>query len=264
MKKLMCLCMIMISVFLSVAEARADVIVVPDNSFLTRYEQECEYADRNYIANGPDGEVTVYKSPLSSKVVGRIENGQKVDSAWTFEDRKGIEWVYYNTDCQGWVPKDYMLVVYDYISFEHEFGAEFVSEHGQVSDEYNNIEIRSWLCPGGKEGERIFVSSGYRPEYDTIYKDEDGRTWAYTVYYMGYRNFWMCLDDLTASFEELYPNGSDIPEVEPMSADSLSGEPIVPSISNSILFVGFGIVGVVLITIIVLVILKKKMQFKGR
>lgn len=262
MKKLMCLCMVVISVFLNVAEARADLIVEPENSFIRKHEWECEQGSRKYIVNGPDEEVLVYESPISDKVTNKMKNGTEFWSYWVYEDTRGIKWVYYSAQKEGWIPLDYLSVVYDYISFEKEYGKEFVGEHGQLGAEYGDSYICAWMCPGGKEKEQILVGTDYRPEYDITYVDDEGRTWAYCVYYMGFKNFWMCLDDLDAEFDELYPNGSNIPEVENKQVNwTEDSERIVPKTTNTIWLIGLGVTGVVAVTAVVLVILKKKMRF---
>ena len=59
--------------------ARADVIYEPNDSFYSNHWEECEYVCRTYTANGPNGEVTLYQSPVSAMMVaGSVANGNEV------------------------------------------------------------------------------------------------------------------------------------------------------------------------------------------
>ena len=66
------LCRVLSALFLcllAVPAVHADSIVLPDGDpFFDRYGDDCEYLQRTYTANGPDGYVSLYKSPLSTQV----------------------------------------------------------------------------------------------------------------------------------------------------------------------------------------------------
>ena len=60
-------------------EVQADVIWEPENSFYKMHAEECVYHNRNYIANGPDGQVTIYKSPAVNLQLGLLRNGDRIN-----------------------------------------------------------------------------------------------------------------------------------------------------------------------------------------
>ena len=122
-----------------------------------------------------------------------------------------------------------MTVVYDYISFKQEYGAEFVQESGMLDEEYRGQKVRFWSYPGAKNGGyemEIFADDEWLPEYNQVFIDEEGHKWGYIGYYYGIKNKWVCLDNATASAEELYPNG--IPERGTETTEPGTEEDIVP------------------------------------
>lgn len=196
---------------LCVLPATADVIWEPEDSFYERHREECTHVGRQYTAQGPDGVVYVYKSPESAEVVAEWENGYQVWIAFTYEDSDGIVWgIYenYGGKC-GWMPMEYMEVVYDSISFVEEYAGEIVSQEGQLED-YEGEEFFFWNYPGARESIPVTnpVEPGeYRPVYRSVYTDENGRRWGHVGYFYGYRNVWFCIDAPGANYEELYPEG---------------------------------------------------------
>ena len=203
---------VMAIVFLSFFQAErasADLIWEPfGDSFFDAHRGECQYLGRSYIANGLNGELVVYKSPENPSIVTKIPNGSAFGCYYSYQDKAGITWALYNdftTDVSGWVPYDYLVVKYDYISFEEEFGEQIVAEQGQLDSEWSKQEICIWSYPGSREGSKMTLSSEYLPEYSASYIDEAGRKWVYGGYYMGCRNYWVCLDAPTDDYTALYP-----------------------------------------------------------
>ena len=206
---------IMFLSFLQVERASADLIWEPsgDNFYVT-HRGACQHVGRSYIANGPNGELVVYKSPEDPRIVTKVPNGTTVGGSFIYQDKDGITWAVYNdfaTDVNGWVPYDYLMVKYDYISFEEEFGEQIVSEQGQLDSEWSEQEIYTWPYPGSPKGSKMIFDSEYGvPEYSASYIDEDGRKWVYGGYYMGHRNYWICMDAPMNDYATLYPEGSTI------------------------------------------------------
>ena len=199
--------------FLNMLPVKADAIWEPRSEFYEEHASECEYNARNYIANGPDGVVKIYVSPENSTVVDTLENGVSVCVLFTYVDEDGIEWGVvenYNDALRtGWLPMEYMTVVYDYISFKEEYGAEFVEESGALDVEYSGQKVRFWSYPGAKGTgyEMDIFEEEWMPEYNQVFVDEEGHKWGYISYYYGIKHTWVCLDNATATAEELYPNG---------------------------------------------------------
>lgn len=197
-------------ILLLAARASADVIWEPEDSFYESHSEQCEYENRSYTAAGPDGEVIVYKSPVSPEVVTKLENGTAFRVSFTYEDMWGICWaVYENDSLTGWVPMDYLEVIYDYISFEEEFGDQILAEEGELDPVPNNTEVHFWNYPGSSVGHTMSSGNVHQLKYFQTYTDKTGRKWGFCRYYMGIKNMWICLDDPTADYETLYPGGGE-------------------------------------------------------
>ena len=259
---------VMAIVFLSFFQAErasADLIWEPfGDSFFDAHRGECQYLGRSYIANGLNGELVVYKSPENPSIVTKIPNGSAFGCYYSYQDKAGITWALYNdftTDVSGWVPYDYLVVKYDYISFEEEFGEQIVAEQGQLDSEWSKQEICIWSYPGSREGSKMTLSSEYLPEYSASYIDEAGRKWVYGGYYMGRRNYWVCLDAPTDDYTALYPEGSAIEKkLEAMSIEEVTEE-IVPGGEKAgltMVWLGVLIAAVVVVSLMLLGRLKKK------
>ena len=208
----------MVMMFLSsfqVVRASADLIWEPSgDNFYTTHRGSCQHVGRSYIANGPNGELVVYKSPEDPRIVTKVPNGTTVGGSYIYEDRDGITWAVYNdftNDLSGWVPYDYLVLKYDYISFEEAYGEQIVSETGQLDSELKEQEFYKWSYPGSPESSKMrFVSESDTPKYSASYTDEYGRKWVYGTYFKGHKNYWICLDAPTDDYATLYPEGSAI------------------------------------------------------
>ena len=201
--------------FFQAERASADLIWEPvGDSFYRLHRGDCEHVGRTFIANGPDGELVVYKSPEDPGIVTKIPNGSTFGGSFIYQDKDGITWAVYNdfaTDVNGWVPYDYLMVKYDYISFEEAYREEIVSETGQLDSELREQEFYKWSYPGSPESSKMrFVSESDTPKYSASYTDEYGRKWVYGTYFKGHKNYWICLDAPTDDYATLYPEGSAI------------------------------------------------------
>ncbi|MCI9278133.1 hypothetical protein D7X48_09255 [bacterium D16-50] len=251
---------------------RADMIWEPQDSFYERHEKECEYVNRQFTANGPDGMVIVYKSPELPEIVDTWENGHRVSIIFTYRDSDGILWgIYddYRGKC-GWVPMDYMSVVYDDISFRDEYEGEIEIRKGQLDDKYLGTEVYFWSYPGG-DAYILMKLSEYTPEYGETFVDEEGNVWGGVGYYYGIKNNWICIDKPDASFQELYPEGgprrgrgSDSGEEEWGSGTKTDGDRIVPKGDSRAMTVTLAMVALVVsVTAVLLRILKGRGERKG-
>ena len=249
---------VMAMVFLSafqVERASADLIWEPSgDNFYDTHRKDCRHVDRTYIANGPDGELVVYKSPEDSGIVTKVPNGSTFGVFFLYQDKDGITWALYNdftADVSGWVPYDYLMVKYDYISFREEFGEQIVSEQGQLDSEWSEQELYTWSYPGSPDSSKLIFGSDYVPPvYTASYTDEYGRKWVYGSYYMGHRNYWVCMDAPMDDYATLYPEGSAIAKklqtapVEKVVAGIVpGGEKTVPTMIWLGVLIGVVVVG---------------------
>lgn len=214
--------------------ARADVIWEPQDDFYAQHQRDCEHVNRTFTANGPDGEVIVYKSPENPTVVDTWENGYSARISFVYTDKDGIEWgIYedYKTDEGGWVPMAYMTVVYDYICFQEDYGEQIVEESGKIPTMYAGQTIYYWSYPGSEncfEGVLPEDEEGL-PEYSKTYVDESGNQWGYIGYFRGIKNVWVCLSKATSDLYGIYPNGAPDVDKRKESENAIeSVESIVP------------------------------------
>ena len=188
----------------------ADLIWIPEDPFLNKHLGDCAQHNRTYFADGPDGEVVVYRSPESAVVAKKLPNGESVHISWDYTDENGNVWGFCEhwndeniTDWTGWMPLDHLLLKYDHISFEEEYSDRLVNEGG-ILEGFGGQTIRVWSYPGSEGGYELEVYEEYGPDYCPTFTDDDGRKWGFCSYYMSHRFFWICLDDPTADYDTLY------------------------------------------------------------
>lgn len=255
----------------SILPVMADVMWEPLDSFYEDHYDECEYVSRTYTTNGPNGTVTIYESPVSNKVIEVFENGEDIYISHIYTNTKGVVWGVYEdfqAGITGWMPMDYMDVVYDYISFEEEYGEQFISESGSLNENLLGQKVYMWKYPGSEEYYEVDIFE-YVPEYDAVFTDEVGHEWVYITYYMGFKNVWLCMDDPIGNFDTLFPNGAPSrgvqEEIKKNETENdkteESSEVIVPDTSEQktmIITALVLIVVVIIISIILIVLLLKK------
>lgn len=231
------ICLILALIFLLAPAVRADVIYEPNDSFFWEHRGECQYHSRTYFADGPDNVAVVYRSPESSAVVERVKNGDTLWISYTYVAKNGISWGYcenYVEDWAGWVPMDYLLLKYDYLCFQEEFGSRITEGFGTLEV---TGEVRFWSYPGSEDSDTVIVDEEYLPEYGGVFTDDAGRDWGYIGYHMGLRNVWVCLDDPTADYRTLYAQNGPQQVTHPVkeqAAEPVEIKPAGPSM-NAIL-----------------------------
>ena len=211
--------------------ASADIIFEPPDSFYKKHYADCVNINRNFYANGKDGYIMLKSEPGASGEVAAFVNGTIFNISFAY-DRNGEQWgvvtFYAAADSAGqnngtrvnegtgWIPMSDLVVVYDYISFEEEYGSEFYSYSGDSYDGLSeNIELVFWTWPGSgeiAETHRISHATNYTESEriwlttERAYKDAEGREWGFVPYYYAARNRWICLSD---------PANADIPAFNP-------------------------------------------------
>lgn len=210
--------------------ARADIIYEPRDSFYNLHREECDYLARNYTADGPNGNVTVYVSPESDKEVKTVPNGTEIHISYTYEDHRGILWGYcdfWEENKSGWLPMEYMELIYDHIAFREEYGSEFLEEEGSLDSKWSGKEIIFCSFPGS-DRYTTAIAGEYLPEYYEVYVDADGIHWGYCGYYMGHRNAWINLEDPSKIPEKR----EEVPETRPSDTQPELREEIKPERSS--------------------------------
>lgn len=243
----------------------ADMIYEPiGNSFYDKHSEECTYVSRSYVANGPNGTVTVYQSPESARKIAVLENGEQLYVSYTYQDGSGILWgccEQFDTELQGWVPMDYLTVIYDEISFREEHSNQIEQAEGSLEGMEIEGAVYFWQYPGSQSYWDLELTTEYAPEFQYVYTDTNGVKWGRCAYYLGLKGCWINLNDPTADFETLYPDGIQPTEDDHNVAEENQDEmaEIVPkeNLAPKILAV-LAVVAVVAVTVVMLRKLKKK------
>ena len=188
------------------APALADVMWEPyGNSFYESHRDECTYVSRGYLANGQEGYITLRSAPDSLVEVSNLANGERLYVGMTWQAKDGSEWAVGEYSVQneagdrtwytGWVPLSELALIYDYIAFEEDHGAEF-QEYDGSGDKLTEVCLYSY--PGGVYSYTLEENRDYQPfseAFQHLYTDENGLHWTFVGYYMGRNNAWVCLDD---------------------------------------------------------------------
>lgn len=241
MKRLLtCALTLMMLLSLSVP-ALADIMWEPmDNPFYDKHRGSCHYENRGYYANGKDGFVTLLDAPGGSVVRAQYENGEVLWVGYTYQnDWALIERWEDHKDFSGWVPMSDLTLIYDYLCFEEEYADRIQPYDNEFADYNGDAEVINFYeYPGAAEVDQSFeVSNSWggdvlgnltgtgenRSYIQSIFVDEDGRTWGFINYMYGYRNAWFCLDE---------PDGENFPVREVSVAElTPAREPVLPATS---------------------------------
>lgn len=208
--------------------ARADILWEPfDDVFFDRHREEMALVIRNFRANGEEGFVTLLNAPGGRREEARYENGTPLLVYNSWRDW-GLICVWEQTEdgfqeTYGWTPLSDLVLIYDHISFQEEYGGEIREYRDEFSGGGEVSLVNFYEYPGAPE-----VKSSSQPkEYEMVrdaltgtpterscisqvFTDEEGKTWGYVEYLYGRVQGWFCLDD---------PGGTDfpvrqVPEVE--------------------------------------------------
>ncbi len=186
--------------------ARADVLWEPRNSFYEDHYDACTYEDRSYTANGPEGFVTLWDAPNGLEDVRQYENGTELRIYWLYKDWGCASiWEDGGKEISGWVPMEQLLLVYDHISFEEEYGDRFKPYNGEFASYHGAAEqVNFFEYPGAKQvkDSRTLAEVQENDYTSDLFIDEQGRTWGYIGYLHGHIDGWFCLEE---------PDGTDFP-----------------------------------------------------
>ena len=230
MRKLLTCCRALALALSLAAPARADSLWEPNNSFYERHADECQYLGRSFYANGAEGYITLWDAPGGYLVKGQFSNGFILWVYYQFED-----WVYAvawgdEGEISGWAPIEDFALEYDHLSFAEEYADAIYPYCGQFADYDGDAEeIVFYEYPGAPVSKDVrkaawgldeLIGRGEDSYIQSIFVDEDGRTWGYVGYLYGRINGWFCLDE---------PEGRNFP-VRQVSTPELTEarEPTLP------------------------------------
>lgn len=267
MKKLTVLiCALLLAILHLSISASADVIYEPFDSFYEQHRSECLYVGRSYTAVGPNGNITLYKSPNDAETEKTYPNGTALYVSYQYQDVDGILWACcdnWDDNITGWVPMEYLELIYDGQSFYEEHADQIIPVQISLdSAELTGKTVYFWEYPGSSDYIDVEMSADYRPSFQESYTDENGTEWIRCGYFMGIKGKWVNKNQPTADYDTLFPNRVD--ETEPVATVTASVEPvepvdeIKPAPSGSIWILTVAVAAVAATAGMLLVILKKK------
>ena len=257
-----CCILILVAMLLPVS-VRADVIYEPFDDFYMTNREVCSYVGRNYQATGPNGTVTLYESPVNPGIKKTYDNGITLYVSYTYQDGDGIQWACcdnWEDNITGWVPMEYLLLIYDEQSFYEEHIEQIVPVQVTLdSAELTGKTVYFWAYPGSTDYIEVEMSADYHPSFQESYTDENGTEWIRCGYFMGIKGKWINLNQPTADYETLFPKPPI--ETEPAATEPAATEQveeIKPAIGGITVTVIIAVAAVVAATAMLLIVLKKK------
>lgn len=239
--------------------ASADSIWEPDDSFYKSHMGACTYVGREYELAGYDGKVTVFTAPGGMNKL-TLDNGLRVGIQFTWKG-KGTTWGYlvrwdesWDSRTEGWVPMDDVSLVYDSKQFMTDHAGE-IEETQPIPVDFHEAVLYDY--PHGPAGSTLAEEPEYQrfdEMFTQVYTDGAGLRWGYVGYYMGIRDYWICLDD--PMNQEL---DTEIMPVAP-SAAQLRGSETVTAGPPALLIAAVLVVGVAAVTAFLLLKRKKRVQ----
>ena len=195
-KRLHIFLLVLLCIVFQTAAVHADLIFEPEDSFYEKHADACEYVNRSYIVNGYDGETDVYESPESAEKVMTVKNREKYYISFVYTDRNQVKWGFIEDgqENSGWVPMDYMYPVYNSQSFYEEYKDKITPDEGIIPNVTKGDVIYGWEYPGAESKFKLKVEEDTF-DYSSMFTDEEGHQWGNVGYYMGNRDFWVCIDE---------------------------------------------------------------------
>lgn len=208
MKKML---LLLLAALLLCQTALADVLIEVKDDFWQSHRSECESVYRQYTANGKDGYVALYESPVSGKQTETIKNGETLAGQWHYTDQSGDTWLAltnyvanegYET-VRGWVNTAQCIAIPDHTSFAGLHESEFTSFDPVFSSAFDGLDtLTLWTYPCSGKAVATDISTQWFQEnttpaeaFTTCWVDSQGRTWGLSAYCYGIRDAWVCLSD---------------------------------------------------------------------
>ncbi|MGB4660379.1 MAG: hypothetical protein WBI07_14475 [Mobilitalea sp.] len=178
---------------LSFKTASADLVIEPRDDFYRENFDECDIMERSFMRNAESGNIVLYESPDTNKVIATIENNTSIFVQFTYTDDEDAVWglVEYERKT-GWASMGGLELIYDNVSFMEEYADEFGTYQGEIDDYQVETAVILWTYPNSG-----VVSVELEDITDITlsqtYTDPDGYLWGYVAYYR-IAEGWICLD----------------------------------------------------------------------
>jgi len=256
MKKL---CFLLASVMLLSVSVCADILWEPyGDDYYNDHHQDMSYVDAAYFV--PEGmRVNVYGEP-NGEVLYTMEAGTTVYVGYQTTIYDTIWAVGYSTDLhseEGWFRLGRLQKQYSHDEFTQDH-SDAISSGGSLNAKEITGDVYTWTYPGsgvsaGVLEQDLFQNTNYNDgllEYSLVYTDPNGEKWGYIGYYMG-RCGWAYLDDLYAADPALHLS----PQAENTVTDT-APEEAAPG--NSMLWIAIPVASLMIVTVILIAVLRKK------
>lgn len=207
--------------------------VVFDNDFLRQNKDKTQELDRKrFCVSSPDGYVVLRETPgWDGEIIQyetgapKYENGAELhmgNVCIVGGEYWGIPVIGHYSWIPGWIPMEYLRVLYIAADFNNEHIGEFYQYSGSYAAAENAKKLVVWQWPGS-DREKIVIEDDFALRADSAiyaYKDGEGRQWvyleieygtSYVSWYQGYSGMWseygwICVSD---------PENSGIPAFNP-------------------------------------------------
>ena len=181
-------------------EVQADLILEPEDQFYQAHADQCEYVDRSYYT---DGSVDLWTAPNGRKK-GSFPADTRLQITHVYTDSQGAQWGVFLEQESGWILMADVYLDYDSRQFREDHEEEILTGEEQVLAEGEKVVFWSYPCSGENWGTEELQQE---LKFSEFYTDDQERLWGNVGYYMGSRDFWICLSE---------PGNQEIPmEEEP-------------------------------------------------
>lgn len=191
---------VIFSLVIEPEEVRADLILEPEDQFYQAHADQCEYVDRSYYT---DGSVDFWTAPNGRKK-GSFPADTRLQITHVYTDSQGAQWGVFLDQESGWILMADVYLDYDSRQFREDHEEEILTGEEQVLAEGEKVVFWSYPCSGENWGTEELQQE---LKFSEFYTDDQERLWGNVGYYMGSRDFWICLSE---------PENQEIPmEEEP-------------------------------------------------
>ena len=181
-------------------EVQADLILEPEDQFYQAHADQCEYVDRSYYT---DGSVDFWTAPNGRKK-GSFPADTRLQITHVYTDSQRAQWGVFLEQESGWVLMADVYLDYDSRQFREDHEEEILPGEEQVLPQGEKVVFWSYPCSGENWGTEELQQE---LKFSEFYTDDQERLWGNVGYYMGSRDFWICLSE---------PGNQEIPmEEEP-------------------------------------------------
>lgn len=169
-------------------EVQADLILEPEDQFYQAHADQCEYVDRSYYT---DGSVDFWTAPNGRKK-GSFPADTRLQVTHVYTDSQGAQWGVFLDQESGWILMADVYLDYDSRQFREDHEGEILPGEEQVLPQGEKVVFWSYPCSGENWGTEELQQE---LKFSEFYTDDQERLWGNVGYYMGSRDFWICLSE---------------------------------------------------------------------